>query len=311
MRGLIEHFSTGAAVPERRLDYWNQLASESSAGLSVDSENRNFEGHLQRWRIGELTLIRVRAERSKVRRAAIGAGAERLRVHLQLAGVCRQRHLGREALLRPGDISICSSAAPAWLETGGHEMLVMDISRAALEARVSGLEEHFGCPTQATSPAAHSFAQYATALWREADGPVHSRDASWQADGAAILLDLLGLAVRSSARGGMVRFPAPMDRIRAIIEARLGDPELGAGMIARELGVSVRTVQYWFAQSATTLARHIQSRRLARAAERLAGDPRASITEVAFDVGFSDASHFTRCFRKEFGVPPGAWRRQH
>jgi AraC-like DNA-binding protein len=33
-----------------------------------------------------------------------------------------------------------------------------------------------------------------------------------------------------------------------------------------------------------------------------------TITDVAFDVGFSDSAFFTRCFRRHFGVSPSQWR---
>jgi AraC-like DNA-binding protein len=33
-----------------------------------------------------------------------------------------------------------------------------------------------------------------------------------------------------------------------------------------------------------------------------------NISEVAYHVGFRDPSHFAKCFRKQFGVPPGAVR---
>jgi AraC-like DNA-binding protein len=34
----------------------------------------------------------------------------------------------------------------------------------------------------------------------------------------------------------------------------------------------------------------------------------ASVTDVAMDSGFTDQSHFTRHFKRVFGVPPGRWR---
>jgi AraC-like DNA-binding protein len=34
----------------------------------------------------------------------------------------------------------------------------------------------------------------------------------------------------------------------------------------------------------------------------------ASATDVAAASGFTDQSHFTRHFKKAFGVPPGRWR---
>jgi AraC-like DNA-binding protein len=32
------------------------------------------------------------------------------------------------------------------------------------------------------------------------------------------------------------------------------------------------------------------------------------VTEVAAASGFTDQSHFTRHFKRAFGVPPGRWR---
>jgi AraC-like DNA-binding protein len=46
------------------------------------------------------------------------------------------------------------------------------------------------------------------------------------------------------------------------------------------------------------------------AADRAAGLLRRglSVTETAAALGFADQSHFTRLFRRSYGVPPGRWR---
>jgi AraC family transcriptional regulator len=49
--------------------------------------------------------------------------------------------------------------------------------------------------------------------------------------------------------------------------------------------------------------------RLADAARRLL-DTREAVTAIAYEVGFDDLSNFTRAFRAEFGMSPGAWRRR-
>jgi AraC-like DNA-binding protein len=36
-----------------------------------------------------------------------------------------------------------------------------------------------------------------------------------------------------------------------------------------------------------------------------------SITDVAFELGFSESGYFTRCFRQRFGTTPSRWRVQH
>ena len=47
--------------------------------------------------------------------------------------------------------------------------------------------------------------------------------------------------------------------------------------------------------------------RLRAAAEALLAS-RASVAQVAFEVGFNDISHFNACFRSVFGCAPRAWR---
>ena len=55
-----------------------------------------------------------------------------------------------------------------------------------------------------------------------------------------------------------------------------------------------------------SLLRHI---RILKAREQLAADPAASVTDVAFQVGFADLSYFERSFRRIVGQSPREFRR--
>lgn len=57
-----------------------------------------------------------------------------------------------------------------------------------------------------------------------------------------------------------------------------------------------------------TLNRFIQRRRVEKAASMLIGNPTTSITEIAFDCGFSGSAAFARAFRENFGVSASQWR---
>ena len=56
-----------------------------------------------------------------------------------------------------------------------------------------------------------------------------------------------------------------------------------------------------------TVSRCLLEARLRHAMTRLS-DPEVSLAEVALDSGFSDQSHFTRVFKRETGMTPGAYR---
>lgn len=83
-----------------------------------------------------------------------------------------------------------------------------------------------------------------------------------------------------------------------------------ASDIARALHVSVRTLQRRLGNGGTTFRQLADSVRASLAQQYLA-DPRVSIAEVAFLLGFSDQSSFNRAFRRWTGLAPGRWRRQH
>jgi len=48
--------------------------------------------------------------------------------------------------------------------------------------------------------------------------------------------------------------------------------------------------------------------RLEKAAARLKNEPAKSITEIAFECGFSGSDAFSRAFSQHFGITPSAWR---
>ena len=54
---------------------------------------------------------------------------------------------------------------------------------------------------------------------------------------------------------------------------------------------------------------HIMRQRIQRA-QSLMLNSRASLSQIAFDCGMCDQSHFTRVFRRIVGINPGVWRRQ-
>ena len=73
--------------------------------------------------------------------------------------------------------------------------------------------------------------------------------------------------------------------------------------LAELCGVSMRTLQRYFrARYDETVSDWLRDMRLNEALNSLKGCD--SVKEVAFDLGYKQPSHFTRDFKKKFGVPP-------
>lgn len=93
-------------------------------------------------------------------------------------------------------------------------------------------------------------------------------------------------------------------RLRETIQRNLGDSELSVEHIGEEMGLSrvqlYRKVKALTGQSPVELLRTARLQR----GKRLLETTDMTIAEVAYDVGFSSPSYFTKCFKDEFGVSP-------
>lgn len=102
-------------------------------------------------------------------------------------------------------------------------------------------------------------------------------------------------------------------QLQRSIEECLSDPCLSPAYVAARNGISLRQVHRLFRQSGTSFGAFVRMRRLERCRDDLA-DPGLSdlpMTEIAFRWGFSDSSHFSRCFRAAFGCTARDFRLQN
>jgi AraC-like DNA-binding protein len=103
-------------------------------------------------------------------------------------------------------------------------------------------------------------------------------------------------------------FPA---RVRRLVAESMSSTEPAVGTVARRLGVSVRTLNRRLAAEGESLSDLRNGVRRELAVAHLS-DRQLGTAEVAFLLGFSEASAFHRWFRRVEGVTPGAFRRaQH
>lgn len=132
-------------------------------------------------------------------------------------------------------------------------------------------------------------------------------DASMDHADAALARLLEEHAAILSARrpGGSAGF---VDDVRRALAAALPEDAQAAG-VARSLHVSVRTLQRRLLATGTTF-RDVSDSFRRGLAEAYLADPRVSIAEVAFLLGFSDQTSFNRAFRRWTGAAPGLWRRR-
>ncbi|MFD9187312.1 helix-turn-helix domain-containing protein [Streptomyces phaeochromogenes] len=104
--------------------------------------------------------------------------------------------------------------------------------------------------------------------------------------------------------------PALAQAAKDLANGQLADPELSPPMLARQLNVSVRTLQRTFATTGESATAYIRHRRLEEARLALTTPSgRLSVSELAAHWQFADSSHFIRAFKKRYGQTPTEYAR--
>lgn len=94
-------------------------------------------------------------------------------------------------------------------------------------------------------------------------------------------------------------------QLNTIIQQNLSNSEFGVEDIGKEIGLSrVQLYRKVKAMTGSSVVDLLRKARLAKA-KRLLESRSMSISEVAYDVGFSAPSYFTKCFKDEYNMLPG------
>lgn len=99
-----------------------------------------------------------------------------------------------------------------------------------------------------------------------------------------------------------------VDRLRNTMQQNMGDSDFSVERLGEAVGLS--RVQLYRKVKALTGQTPVELLRKARLekARRLVEKTERSISEIAYEVGFTSPSYFNKCFKDEFGVSPGTLR---
>lgn len=312
----IEVLSTAAHPASKKVDYWNEITCDALTGLVIDPlDPTGFEGCLTRMQVGELRIAEASAGGSKVRhlrRHVAGLREPLCMLHCQLSGQSVTRQDGREALLEPGDITLCDNTRPYDVYFDHTvSMLVLRVPRSVLERHIAQPEAVAAISLDGSSGAAGLASRFIRDLWQHSPGLNATRGSQL----ARIVLDLIANAYldlpQAVAAGSSV---ATARRVQIIqhIEAHLREPALTPASVAQALRMTPRYLHQVFQREQESVGRYILRRRLESCALVLA-DPlqtTRSITAIALDHGFCSSAHFSSAFRERYGLTPREYRHQ-
>jgi AraC family transcriptional regulator, positive regulator of tynA and feaB len=272
--------------------------------LGPDWPAASFRSRLRQRRIEDLLLVDVRCDPcSGMRGQHRAARTASLYLGVTVARGGRETAVAGDAVadLRPGNVLVWRSDQPARFRV--HEPQVKQtliVPLAALADVSEGAGLFRAVALDGAAPAVQLLTGYLDILSRTA-GQLTAPELS-AARRAALEL----LAAAMAARTAEAAAP-PLAVMQAWIEQRLQAGEVTPAAIAAAHAMSVRSVYRVFEEAGETVGGFVRARRLERARRDLAAGA-DSISQIAVRWGFSDASHFARAFRAQYGCPPRDYR---
>jgi AraC-like DNA-binding protein len=258
----------------------------------------------QRHTLGSVVLERIQGVGSIVEH-----DTALCRLLFQLSGCSRLSVGGRSAEL-PADrwSPITGKGVRLEVERGG-EVLLLSFAVAHLSRSVASRSRSRSFEPLPIRGASRMCLELARSSLAQTE-PLNASVAGAMGD-AEIELAKLAIIEQVFTRGDETMRETVRARIQSYIQRNLTDPELTIERIAERMQCTKRYLHKVFNGQRETLNQYIWSRRLELCRARLLQPElaRQSITQIAFDCGFSNAAHFSRSFRARFGECPRVYRR--
>jgi AraC family transcriptional regulator, positive regulator of tynA and feaB len=307
MSDSVHSLSTSGLSPKKQIQCWTDALTELCGQFDVDPlDAPSLEARVDYTTMSRLKLCQIEVSPHRIAHPLAHAGPSDhpyVKILFQTYGVSHFEQNGSHFDLMPGDCLAYDVSCPHTIVSPAltrHDVVIVPTELMQERGFHSGkLPPHKISARSGTGRIAHDFMH---AAFGEAP-----RLSPQTAQGVAdTLIDLLLLPLREAGisfdRGPVAIY----ERAQAFIHDHLRDPDLSIDQISTALGCTKRYLHMVFSERGITVNHYIWRARLLNCRQELETQCHKTITDVAFSWGFSSSSHFSRVFRRYFGVQPSS-----
>jgi AraC-like DNA-binding protein len=295
-------------APNKQIQRWSDALTDLCGRFDIDPlEASSFEGRINYKTVSRLKLCQIEASQHRIAHTALRSKSSDhpfVKILFQTHGVSYFEQDGRRIELLPGDCLAYDVGSPHTIVSPAltrHEVVI--VPKELLLERGFRLDKMSACKLSARTGTGRIAHDVAHAAFDEA-----TKLSPNSAIGVAeSLIDLLLLPLREAdTMFDRVGPEAMYIRAQVFIREHLRDPDLCIDEISSALGCTKRYLHMLFSERGMTVSDYIWRTRLQHCRQELETQAGKRVTDVAFAWGFSSSSHFSRVFRKYFGIVPSA-----
>jgi AraC-like DNA-binding protein len=308
MSETVHSLSTSGLSPRQQIQRWSDALTDLCGRFDIDPlEAASLEGRINYTAVSRLKLCQIEASQHRISHTdwrIRSAEHPYVKILFQTVGITYFEQDGRRIEVAPGDCLAYDVACPHTITNPmltRHEVVI--VPKELLRERGFHSERMSACKLSSRAGTGRIAHEFVHAAFGEA-----TRLSSTSAAGVAeSLIDLLLLPLREAdAAFDRVGPEAMYIRAQAFIREHLRDPELCIDQISAALGCTKRYLHMLFSERGITVSDYIWRARLQHCRQELEMHGGKTITDVAYSWGFSSSSHFSRVFRKSFGIAPSS-----
>lgn len=216
---------------------------------------------------------------------------------------------GKEATLLPGDIAMYDSAKEfTWQWESAAEMQIAKVPREALLRKSTNAENLVARKISGASP-------FSIMLGNVLDGALTATEYNDEFDVARYahtLTDMLATCIDLSlSSANAPRTENTLARAKKVLMDNLGNCDFDLAGLSTSLSISGSSIARAFAAEGTTPIRWLWSKRLEYAYELASNGSFMTVSQIALESGFTEFAHFSRSFKKTYGVSPSDFMLAH
>lgn len=302
-------FNTDRHAATDRADSWQQFICNMIHNVSVNRLSASdFSAEISARRQGDVSCAAFTSRphdlAGRGERASDAGGAGYL-LSWQLEGKAYITQGDTRIVLHPGELAVIDGRLPMHISFPDNvSRIVAKLPVHSIESRLPNIRRSHAFALRPAGPFSDVLLSYLKEL--------SSGTQDLTSDDINLLSDNICNLLKITSRQGGVAGGASRDLQREAvlnhIRRRASDPALSLDVAAGQLNMSTRLVQKLLQETQTSFTAELNRERLALAAQLLAAQKNAAVSEVAYGAGFNDVSHFNHLFKRHHGMTPTEFR---
>lgn len=300
------HFDTSALPREHQFAAWREAINVVFDARAAAPESHGFQASVDAYLCGEAGLGMIRAQAQHYDRSRSKLGRDGMDVYIlqyYLEGSCGQRDGTSGTATRPGDLFIVDAAQPLATSTTDSRFLSLVVPRRLLAPLLRSPDEVSMRLLRGDAPMIGLLRDHLCSLYQSA-GQLSNAEAQAIIPGT---MQLAAAAINSQVTEANARAVSEslFASICRHVQHNLADLGLSPEGVAVYFGISRATLYRLFEREGGFF-NYLRLQRLRQCHAILAdrSQTHRSVAEIALTYGFSDASNFTRAYRRASGMSP-------